>query len=98
MNFIRNLFITHKNKEKNVIKKIFNPCNYNYKCNYCKTDKVKIEILGLTEAFYGPRVDLSGNTHTHDYNNGQVKLTCDNNNISIVEYIACCECGWNNKS
>jgi hypothetical protein len=97
MNFVQNLFKTQK--EKNVTKKIFKYCNYKYTCNYCKTDKVKIDIIGLTEALYGPFMDSSGNTHEcHDYNKGKVKLTCDNNHVSIVNYIAYCECGWSNNS
>ena len=93
----KNIGSTKKNIEKNAIKRIFKPTNYKYICGYCNTYNVKIDVLGLTEAFYGSIVDLSGNIHEcHDYNNGQVKLLCENNHISIVEYIACCECGWNN--
>ena len=95
MSFIRNLFIKQRENINNK-NKIFKCSNYKYTCNYCNTYNVKIDVLGLTEAFYGPFVDSSGNTHTHDYNNGKVKLTCDNNHVSIVKYIACCECGWNN--
>jgi hypothetical protein len=88
-----------KPKIENKTKKIFKDCNYKYKCNYCGTTKIKVEILGLTEAFYGPFIDSSGNTHEcHDYNEGKVKLTCDNNHVSITDYIACCECGWSNNS
>ena len=56
-----------------------------------------MKIIGLSEAFYAPFIDSSGNTHEcHDYNHGTVNLTCVNNHVSIVDYIACCECGWNN--
>ena len=97
MNFIQNLFI--KQKEKNVTKKIFKSCNYKYICNYCKTNKIKVDFLGLTEAFYGQFIDSSGNIHErHDYNRGKVILTCDNNHVYISNYIACCECGWNNNN
>ena len=95
MDYLVNLF-TRNNITKT---KKYKCINYNYKCNYCETNKVKIDIIRLTEAFYGPFVDSSGNTHEcHDRNEGEVKLTCENNHVSIVDYIACCECGWNNKS
>jgi len=96
MNFVQNLFKKQKKKDES---KIFRYSNYKYICNYCGIDKVKIDIIYLTEAFYGPFTDPSGNTHSHDYNKGKVKLTCVNNHVSITEYIASCECGWtNNKS
>ena len=95
MNIIRNLFI--KQKENTLDKKIYKSTDYEYLCDYCKTDKVNIEFLRVTEAFYGSFVDSSGNTHTHDYNQGKVKLTCVNNHVSIVNYIASCECGWSSK-
>ena len=49
--------------------------------------------------FCAPFTDSAGNKHIcHDYNNGQVKLTCEDNHISTASYVACCECGWaNNK-
>ena len=102
MNFIQNLFKNKKeeidNSNNNIIKR-FREVDYKYSCSICKTDKVKIKIIGLTEAFYGPFVDSSGNTHTHDYNSGEVELICDNNHKTTTKYIACCECGWtNNKS
>lgn len=85
MYFFRNLF---RSKEK--IKE-YKPIDYEYICSICKTYKVKIEIIGLTEPFYGPFygpfVDSYGNKHLqHDYNTGEVELTCESNHITKTAY------------
>jgi ribosome biogenesis protein Tsr3 len=80
-------------------KKKYKPIKYaSYKCNNCDKKIIKVEVLGLTEMFCAPYTDSAGNIHSlHDYNRGQVKLTCEDNHISTAGYIACCECGWTNK-
>ena len=93
-------FFTKSSKSPMQNKKEYRPIEYAfYKCNKCDKKIIKVKELGLTEMFCSPFTDSTGNTHIcHDYNDGQVKLTCEDNHISTASYVACCKCGWaNNK-
>ena len=75
----------------------YNQVSYEYKCTICNQKMKKILEECLTEIYCDEFIDEKGNSHKHDnINYGYAIILCINDHKTKQEYIAACECGWNN--